>query len=66
MVYNIEKGGAMTIKEISDGFKDLFNKTGKIYYFMMSRNIEKLSDDVEKLAELEKELEEESSEISSI
>lgn len=34
------------LEEIADGYKKLFDKTGKIEFFMHAKNIEKLNADI--------------------
>ena len=43
------------LDNIINGYKDLFNKTGKIEFFVRAKNIEKLQKNIMLIEEIEKE-----------
>ncbi len=43
------------LEQIIKGYTDLFNKTGKIEFFMRAKNVEKLQKNINLVEEIEKE-----------
>lgn len=53
---SINKEDTMTIAEIGAGYMELYNKTHKKFYYEMYLNCNRLSFNIEKLAQAEAEL----------